>query len=184
MIKNENSIYLIVGLGNPGREYQATRHNVGFLAVKFLAEKLKWGDFKEQKKFQAEILETKFQAKKIIMAKPQTFMNNSGEAVAALKNFYKIPSQNIIIIYDELDLPMGKIRVRPDGSSAGHNGIKSIIEHLGTDKFWRVRIGIGNELKGKMEAANFVLSKFSKEEKSLLIKNILPEVVGEVEKII
>ena len=87
MTKNENNIYLIVGLGNPGREYQATRHNVGFLAVGFLAEKLNWGKFKQQKKFQVETLETKFQNKKIIAAKPRTFMNNSGEAVAALKNF-------------------------------------------------------------------------------------------------
>jgi len=183
-MERKNKAIIIAGLGNPGREYEKTRHNIGFMAVDFLAEKLNWGEFKEQKKFQAEILEATWQNKKIIVIKPQKFMNNSGESLAAVTNFYKIKSQNIIMVYDELDLPFGKIRIRPAGSSAGHNGIKSIIEKLGTDKFWRVRIGVGNDQKEKMEAADFVLGKFSREEKKILEQEILPAVAGEIEKII
>ncbi|HRY63416.1 MAG TPA: aminoacyl-tRNA hydrolase [Patescibacteria group bacterium] len=182
--KQADNLILIVGLGNPDQEYQMTRHNVGFMAADFLAQNMEFSKFKKQKKFRAEVLAGKWGAQKIILAKPQTFMNNSGEAVAALKNFYQVPSERIIIIYDELDLPFGKMRIRPDGSSAGHNGIKSIIEKIGTDKFWRVRIGISNERAEQMEAADFVLSKFSREEKALLTKEILPKVAEEVEKII
>jgi PTH1 family peptidyl-tRNA hydrolase len=182
--KNKNDLTLIVGLGNPDRQYQMTRHNVGFMAADFLAEQLKLGEFKNHKKNKAEMLTSKWDGQKIILAKPQTYMNNSGEAVVALKNFYQVRSERIIVIYDELDLPFGKMRIRPDGSSAGHNGIKSIMEKLGSDKFWRVRIGIKNERAEQMDAADFVLSKFSREEKSLLVKEILPKVMGEVEKII
>ncbi|NMC51892.1 aminoacyl-tRNA hydrolase [Candidatus Kuenenbacteria bacterium] len=177
-------MFLIVGLGNPGKEYQNTRHNAGFAAIDFLVEHEKLGELKKQKKLKAEVSESKIDNQKIILAKPQTFMNNSGEAATIMKKFWQVDNKNIIIVYDELDLPVGKIRVRDEGSSAGHNGIKSIIEKLGTDKFWRVRIGIKNELKEKMEAADFVLSKFSREEKKMLVKEILPKVTEEIKKII
>ncbi len=184
MNKKNSQIILVVGLGNPGKEYEHTRHNVGFVTLDWLAEKLDWEHFKEQKKFRAMISENKWGDKKIIAAKPLTFMNNSGETVAAIKKFYQVADEKIIIVYDELDLPFGKIRIRAEGSSAGHNGLKSIIEKLGSDKFWRVRIGIGNERAEKMEAADFVLSKLTREEKNILNKEILPEVIKETEKII
>jgi PTH1 family peptidyl-tRNA hydrolase len=177
-------MFLIVGLGNPSKEYEKTRHNVGFMAVDFLAENWQLGAFKKQKKLKAEILESVINDQKIILAKPQTFMNNSGEAVMALKKFFQIKNEQVVVVYDELDLPLGKIRVRTDGSSAGHNGIKSIIQNLGTDKFIRLRIGIRNELAEKMEAADFVLSRFSKEEKKALEKEILPAAREAIEKII
>jgi len=179
-----NNSILIVGLGNPGPEYQKTRHNVGFEALNFLTKKSELAKFKNQKKFKADVSINKINNQKIILAKPQTFMNNSGEAISALKNFYQIDNKKITIIYDELDLPFGQIRVRSEGSSAGHNGIKSIISCLGTDKFNRIRIGIKNELVEQIETADFVLSKFSKDEKKILEKTIWPMVLIEIEKII
>ena len=180
----KNNLFLIVGLGNPGEEYANTRHNVGFLALDFLASEWGLNKFKSQKKFKALTTEGWLENKKIILAKPETFMNNSGGTVGALKNFYKTGSEKIIAVYDELDLPFGKIRVRADGSSAGHNGIKSIITKLGTDKFKRVRIGTRNEQAEKMEASDFVLAKFSKREELILKKEILPAAMEEIEKII
>lgn len=183
---------LIIGLGNPGKQYEKTRHNAGFMAVDFLMDKIDLGSFKRQSKFKAEIAEGIIGGKKIIIAKPQTYMNNSGEAVQLLQSFYKIDPEDIIVVYDELDLPLGKIRVRDEGSSAGHNGIKSIIEKLGTDKFMRIRIGIKNEKAGKIPARfgsarradKFVLSRFSILERINFKKEILPQVLQEIEKII
>ena len=181
-------MYLIVGLGNPGLKFRKTRHNAGFKAVNFLVDKEKW---KKNKKLKSEIAEVSFENQKIIFAKPQTFMNNSGEAVRALADYYKIDFKNIIIIYDELDLPFGEIRVRENGSSAGHNGIKSIISHLGTEEFWRIRIGIKNKpsklnslLKINVPAEKYVLKKFSREELQELEKNIFKEVKNKVEEIV
>jgi len=174
---------LIVGLGNPGGQYKNTRHNIGFLALDFLAKEFGLGCFKLNAKFKAKILEGNINNIKIILAKPQTYMNASGEAIQIIANFYKIETKDIIIIHDELDLPFAKIRVREDGSAAGHNGIKSIMEKLGTDKFIRVRIGVRNKKTELMPADKFVLSRFSILEK-LKLKEIFEEVKIEVEKFI
>jgi len=170
-----------VGLGNPGLKYKKTRHNTGFQVVDFLAGKNK---FNKNKKLQSEIVETEINNKKIILAKPQTFMNNSGKATRALADYYKIKNNNIIIIYDELDLPFGEIRVRNKGSSAGHNGIKSIIENLGAENFYRIRTGTANEYKNQIPAEQFVLKRFSRDEYKELQNKILPEGVGKIKEII
>ena len=179
-------MYLIVGLGNPDKKYENTRHNIGFLAVDFLVEKLGFNKLKLQGKFKSDTTIGEWSGKRIIIAKPQTYMNNSGVAVQLLKNYFKIQSENIIIIYDELDLPFEEIRVRYEGSSAGHNGIKSIIEYLSTDRFKRIRIGIRNKLAEKIPADKFVLSKFSFWDKRKLKNKILPnvekKVLGLIEK--
>ena len=155
---------LITGLGNPGKKYKKTRHNAGFQAVDFLVGKdVKWSD---NKKSNAKI----YKVENTIFAKPQTFMNDSGKAVRALMDYYKIDAKDVVVIYDELNLPLGEIRVRENGSSAGHNGIKSIISHLGTDKFVRIRIGISNEKKEKIPAEKFVLKKFPRKESKELQK--------------
>lgn len=183
---------LIIGLGNPGKQYEKTRHNIGFLAVDFLVERLNF-KFNLKEKFKAEICETRLNNEKIIIVKPQTFMNNSGDAVQLLQSFYKVSPKNIIVVYDELDLPFEKIRVRKEGSSAGHKGIQSIIQKLGTDKFYRIRIGIKNDKAEKMPARfdsgkarradRFVLSRFSILEK-IKLKNILKRAVEEIENIV
>jgi len=176
-------MYLIVGLGNPGQKYKNTRHNTGFMVADFLANESDFSKFKIQSKFKAEIVEGIIKNQKVIMAKPQTYMNNSGEAVVLLKNFYKVAGGNIIIIYDELDLPFGKIRVREEGSAAGHNGVENIIKRLGTDNFIRIRVGIKNKKAEIMPADKFVLSRFSLLEK-MKLKEVFAEVKMEVEKLI
>jgi len=177
-------MFLIVGLGNPGKKFEKTRHNAGFQAVDFLLESNSRHDlnhdYDHDKKSNAKIIKNK----NYILAKPKTFMNNSGQAVQALASYYKIPANKMIIIYDEIDLPFGTVRMRDKGSSAGHNGIKSIIEHLGTDEFNRIRIGIKNDKLEKMDAAKFVLKKFSRSEQKELREKILLEIVEKVEEII
>jgi peptidyl-tRNA hydrolase, PTH1 family len=173
-------MFLIAGLGNPGRKYSKTRHNAGFQAVDFLVGKQKWNKSKNAK---AEYIHTQINDKDFRIIKPQTFMNNSGVSVAYAAKKHNIPAENIIIIYDELDLPFGEIRVRQEGSSAGHNGIKSIIEHLGTDKFNRIRIGVSNEYKEKMPADKFVLKKFSRKEQKELKETILPQILEKIKEV-
>lgn len=166
-------MYLIVWLGNPWSEYRQTRHNVGFLFLDYLREKLGFEDFKDSK-FKLLISEGTFAGEKTILLKPLTYMNLSGESVADLINFYKIPPENFIVIYDDMDLEeFGKIRFRDKGQSGGHNGIKSITKCLGTEEFKRIKIGIG---KKQFDAANWVLSKFSKEELENLIIDVFPKV--------
>src|SRR3989339_1928866 len=177
---------LILGLGNPGKKYQNTRHNIGFAAIDFLFEEwLKDEGFTawhEDKKFQAEISEGNLNGEKIILAKPQTFMNNSGTSTSALVNFYKVEPKNIVVIHDDLDIAFGEIKVQTDRSSAGHNGIKSIIERLGTQAFTRVRVGIGRQDKDKQgDAADFFLSKFNLLER-LKIKGTKQRVLEEIKK--
>ena len=151
---------LVVGLGNKGREYENTRHNMGFLLVdRYLQYKNITDKFKE--KFNAIYIETTINNEKVIFIKPMTYMNNSGIAVRAFLDFYKLNSEDILVISDDLDLDLGKFRLRRNGSSGGHNGLKSIISHLGTDNFKRLRIGISND---KDDVINYVLSKFSKKE--------------------
>lgn len=165
---------LIVGLGNPGDKYQNTRHNVGFMVVNALAEKY-GGKWKTDKKFEAELCEVEREGEKIWLLKPQTFMNISGKSVSAILNYYDIDLADLCIIYDDKDMEFGKIRFRQEGGSGGHNGIKSITEHLGTEEFPRLKIGVANELTEKMDTADFVLTRFSKEE-----QEELPQIIEEV----
>jgi PTH1 family peptidyl-tRNA hydrolase len=159
--------YLIVGLGNPGREYRQNRHNVGFMLMDRLAERLKVSFSRLESK--ALVTKADYEGKRLILVKPQTFMNLSGQAAGALLRFYKVPLENLLVAYDDVDLPLGALRLRPDGGSAGQKGMGSIIERLGTQAFPRLRIGIGRP-PGRMDAAAYVLQDFSSaEEKELLL---------------
>ena len=165
---------LIVGLGNPEREYLSTRHNIGFMTVDYLRLSLEndlhLTPWTTSKKFQAEISEGILNGEKIIFAKPHTFMNESGQSVAAIVKFYQsITPLDITVIHDDLDIRFGEIKVQTNHSSAGHNGIKSIIEKLGTQNFHRIRIGIAKESRDRQgDAAKFVLHKFSLLERAKL----------------
>jgi PTH1 family peptidyl-tRNA hydrolase len=169
---------LIVGLGNPGDKHAKTRHNLGFIIVDAFLKDFESSSqalWKEEKKFQAEIAELDWQPKnsqteKVMLAKPLTYMNGSGLAVAVIAKFYKIKPEDIWVIHDEIDLPLGGIKIRFAGASAGHKGVESIIEHLGTDKFWRFRIGIGEQREKVHDKKikvidNYVLGEFSEGEK-------------------
>lgn len=161
-------MYLVAGLGNPGREYEGTRHNMGFEVIDHLSAKL---GFEVSKiKFKGLIGDISIAGEKTIFLKPSTFMNLSGISVCEAASFYKIPVQNIIIVYDDISIDFGRIRIRPSGSDGGHNGMKSIIYQLGSDEFPRVRVGIGGPDKNLV---SYVLGKFREEE----VKN-LPEIVG------
>lgn len=149
--------YLIVGLGNPGREYRDTRHNIGYLVIDRLAEKLGCKIGKLQQK--ALLGNAVYQNHKVILAKPVTYMNNSGLAAAGLIRYYKIEQPNFLVVHDDIDLPFGALRLRPDGGSAGQKGMSSIIEQAGTNEFARLRFGIGRP-PGRMEAASYVLENF------------------------
>ena len=171
-----NQRYLIVGLGNPGRKYRSNRHNVGFLLVDRLAQAYQIGMGKVQNK--AVIGSGRIAGKAVILAKPQTYMNGSGDSVGPLVNYYKIPLENVLVAYDELDLPLGTLRIREKGGAGGHNGMKSIIQHLGQD-FPRMRIGIGRP-QGRMQPAAFVLQDFSKDEWAMMT-DVLDTAVSAVE---
>lgn len=160
---------LIVGLGNPGRLYKNTRHNIGFMFVDELAKSLKQ-KFIFDRKLKSEVLTFNYREEKIIIIKPQTYMNLSGEAVQAACQYYKVTPDDVLIIYDDLDLPTGKIRIRSSGSSGGHKGMTSIIEHLKTEEIKRIRIGIGKDKK--IETCDYVLGKISTEEEEI-IDNVL-----------
>jgi len=163
--QESTNLYLIVGLGNPGKEYQNNRHNAGFMAVDRLAKDL--GTTFSRVEADSLIAKTSYEGKRIILIKPQTYMNNSGRAVKQLVKYYKIPLENSIILFDDVDLPLGTIRIRTEGGSGGQKGMASIIQHLGTQSFPRLRIGIGRP-PGKMDAAAYVLQNFSKSEKEIL----------------
>ncbi len=152
---------LIVGLGNPDLKYAFTRHNTGFLAIDELLSRYKLK--LDNNKFNGLFCKTKIGLEDVIIAKPMTYMNNSGEFIAPLANFYKISSEDIIVIYDELALPVGRIKVTKEGSAAGHNGIKSIIANLGTERFIKIRIGINVE-HSNINQIDFVLMKYTPEE--------------------
>jgi peptidyl-tRNA hydrolase, PTH1 family len=157
--------YLIVGLGNPGREYRETRHNMGFMAVDVLAGAMQASLTRVQSK--ALIGQGSYMGKRVILAKPQTFMNLSGQAVSSLVRFYKIPLERLLVIHDDIDLPFGTLRMRPDGGAGGQKGLASIITQLGTKTFPRLRLGVGRP-PGRMEAAGYVLQEFSAQDKELL----------------
>src|SRR3972149_2780215 len=156
---------LIVGLGNPGREYASNRHNVGFQIADRYAAAHGLTFRKIQSK--AIIASGRVDAVRVILAKPQTFMNDSGRAVGALANFYKVPQLRLLVIFDDLDLPYGSVRLRSEGGAGGHNGMRSIIQHLGSNQFPRLRIGIGRP-PGRMDPAAFVLQDFDREEQAEL----------------
>lgn len=157
----DNPPYIIVGLGNPGREYRDTRHNIGFMLVDKLAERLNARSMRVQSK--AIIISAQYEGRKIILAKPQTYMNLSGQSVQGLVRFYKIPQENLMVAHDELDLPFCVLRLRPGGGSAGQKGIASIIQQLGTPDFARMRLGIDRP-PGRMDAAAYVLRAFTQKE--------------------
>lgn len=158
---------LIVGLGNPGKKYASTRHNAGFLCIDLLREKIEFPEFRVHNKFNAEISQGEFNGEKMALIKPQTFMNVSGEAVSKLFNFYNCSPADLIVIYDDIDLALGKIRIRKDGSAGSHNGMKSVIQSLGLSNFPRIRIGIesrGADVSSGEDIASFVLHPLKKNE--------------------
>jgi PTH1 family peptidyl-tRNA hydrolase len=164
-MENQNAPYLVVGLGNPGREYRDTRHNVGFQVIDQLCKVMGASISKVQAKALVGI--GTLEGRKVILAKPQTFMNLSGQAVGGLMHFYKVPLEQIIVAHDDLDLPLGTLRLRPDGGSAGQKGIASTIQQLGTQNFARLRVGIGRP-PGQMDASAYVLKKFTAAEQEML----------------
>lgn len=157
--------YLIAGLGNPGRESRRNRHNIGFMLIDHLAHR--WGLTISRMQSEALIADGRVDGEKIYLAKPQTFMNLVGRSVASLARYYRIPPLNLIVIYDDLDLPLGTVRIRPEGGSGGHKGMASIIDSLKSNRFPRMRIGIGRP-PGRMDPADFVLQDFRAEDKDLL----------------
>ena len=169
-------IDLIVGLGNPGPEYAATRHNVGFWFVDLLAKENR-GAFSRERKLQGEAAEIAIGGQRIRLLKPTTYMNLSGQSVGAAVNYYKIPTENVLVAYDELDFPAGRMQLRFDGSSAGHKGITSVIEHIGT-KCWRLRFGIGHPRDGehasggRKDVIDHVLKPAGGDEEDLLLENL------------
>lgn len=166
-LEGEILMYIIAGLGNPGREYESTRHNAGFLAVDYLANIC---DIKINKsKFKALCGEGTIAGDRVVILKPQTYMNLSGESILDAVQFYKINTENIIIVYDDVSIPLGRIRIRPSGSDGGHNGMKSIIYLLGSDSFPRVRIGIGEPDRDMVE---HVLGRFNDAEQNIMIDTI------------
>ena len=157
---------LVVGLGNPGDQYRTTRHNMGFLFMDRLAEREKVSV--KRLKFHALCGEATIAGVRCLLMKPNTFMNHSGEAVKAAADFYKIPPQRIIVVFDDVALNVGNLRIRRKGSAGGHNGIKSIIEHLGTEDFPRIKIAVGPKLHPEMDLADFVLGHISKQDELAL----------------
>ena len=168
MFGKKSDAWLIVGLGNPGREYEKTRHNAGFRAIDLLAEKL--GCKVDRLKFQGLYGQVNYGGGKLYLLKPQTYMNLSGRSVLALSAYFNIPPQRIIVLFDDISLEPGRLRVRANGSAGGHNGIKSIIQEVGSQEFPRVKIGVGAKPHPDYELADWVLSTFSSlEEKALAV---------------
>ncbi len=160
--------FMVVGLGNPGDKYRYTRHNTGFLALSYMAQKLNFEISKAR--FNALCGEAMLGTHRTLFLLPQTFMNNSGEAVRPAMDFYKIPVERVLVVYDDISLPCGKLRIRPSGSAGGHNGIKSIIEHTGSENFPRIKIGVDEKPHPEMDLADWVLSGFSQEERAVLFE--------------
>ncbi len=169
---------LIVGLGNPGKEYEGSRHNIGFAVLDEFAKKNDFPGWIAKKDLKCQLTTQTMGESRVILCRPATFMNNSGDAAQAAQRFYRIYNQNTLAVYDELAIPFGQLRTRRGGSDAGHNGVKSLIQYLGDD-FGRLRIGVGSELSATADTADFVLSKFSKEE-----RGHLPEIIREANAIL
>jgi PTH1 family peptidyl-tRNA hydrolase len=158
-------LWVVVGLGNPGRRYAGTRHNVGFMLVRRLARR--WDVKLRKRKYGAKVVEVKRNKEKLVLAQPQTYMNFSGLAVKELLDGYRIPAQNLVVVYDDLDIPVGQIRVRKEGRPGSHRGMRSIVAEIGTSAFPRLRVGIGPLAEGD-DAAEYVLSPFSRQELPVL----------------
>lgn len=154
--------WLVVGLGNPGPKYESTRHNAGFMAVDAMAEKLSasW----KKSKWNAQTAECRIGDKRVLLIKPQTFMNNSGEAVSAIAKFYKMAPERIIVLFDDISLSVGRLRIRRNGSHGGHNGCKDIVQLMGSDNIPRVKIGVGEKPHPEYDLKDWVLSNFKKDE--------------------
>ena len=162
----ENLTHLVVGLGNPGDQYTFTRHNTGFMALDFIAEKC--GVKVERARFKSLCADTRIGEHRVLLMKPQTFMNHSGEAVREAADFYKIPPENILVLFDDVNFDVGVTRIRRSGSDGGHNGIKSIIYHLNSDAFPRVKIGVGKKPLPDYDLADYVLGTYSDADKKTL----------------
>lgn len=172
---------LVVGLGNPGKQYEKTKHNIGFMVVDAIADSVPHTPWREEQG--AEVCSITVAGEKVLLVKPQTFMNVSGESVGPLMRYYKIDPSDVYCIYDDMDLPVGKLRIRPNGSSGGHNGIKSLISHLGTENFPRFRVGIGRPLP-QWTVIDHVLAPFSEESQEKVqkgIKDTVKAVLGTLE---
>ena len=170
MFNKNNETWLIVGLGNPGREYEKTRHNAGFRAIDILADDL--GCKIDRMKYQGLYGQTTYNGKKLMLLKPQTYMNLSGKSVLQLSAYFNIPPQRIIVMFDDISLVPGRLRVRADGSAGGHNGIKSSIAAVGSQAFPRVKIGVGAKPHPDFELADWVLSTFSAQEEKALANSL------------
>ncbi len=164
-----NGPFLVVGLGNPGRRYELNRHNLGFILLNQLAARM--GASFSQVQSKALVAKPSTLSERVVLIKPQTYMNNSGGSVSSLVRFYQVPLPNLLVAYDDIDLPLGTLRMRPFGGSAGHKGMQSIIDRLGTDDFPRLRLGTGRP-PGQKEAADYVLRNFSATERQLLDETI------------
>jgi peptidyl-tRNA hydrolase, PTH1 family len=160
----DGEVFLVVGLGNPGRKYQSTRHNAGFMVIDQMYNRLPPGSARTR--FQSEYVETSHQGRRIVLAKPQTFMNESGIAVVQIARWFNVPRDHILIVHDELDLPFGTIRLRPGGSDGGHNGVASVTSHLKSQDIPRLRVGIGRP--GSGATVPYVLSSFFEDERAVL----------------
>ena len=167
--KSEN--WLIVGLGNPGREYEKTRHNCGFRAIDILAQKL--GCQVDKAKFQGLYGQVSYNGCKLLLLKPMTYMNESGKAVGKIAQFYKIKPQNIIVIFDDTTLDVGRLRIRRSGSAGGHNGLKNILAHLGTDQFPRIKVGVGAPAHPEHEMVDWVIGNFTPAEKKVVEEAVM-----------
>jgi PTH1 family peptidyl-tRNA hydrolase len=162
-----NKSVLIIGLGNPEKKYEGTRHNVGFAALDYFAQKNEFPVWVNKKDLKCELTMATLRDTRVILCKPTTYMNNSGEAAQAVQHFYKVYNEQSLAVYDELAIQFGQLRTRVGGSDGGHNGVKSLIQHIGDD-FSRLRIGVGNEISEKADASDFVLGKFTKIEQESL----------------
>jgi len=171
-------MHLVVGLGNPGTDYAKTRHNAGFLLVEQLAAQWQAG-WNHERKFVARMAKAGHSGKKVLLCEPQTFMNLSGEAVAAVQQFYQLPLENILVVVDDADLPLGEIRLRPGGGSGGHHGLESVAQHLGSQKYARLRIGIGRKNEAR-QITDHVLGRFDAAENALLEK-VLSRAAGQID---
>ena len=160
------NLHLIVGLGNPGAEYAKTRHNAGFTLVEWLARRWQ-ADWSVERKFNARVARGEYAGRRVLLCQPQTFMNLSGEAVGAVKDFYQLPLEQVLVAVDDADLPLGEIRLRPGGGAGGHHGLESIGQHLGSDGFARLRLGIGRA-DGAREITGHVLGRFDAGEAALM----------------
>ena len=172
---------LVVGLGNPGKQYEKTKHNIGFMVIDAIADSVPHTPWREEQR--AEVCNITVDGEKVLLVKPQTFMNLSGESVGPLMRYYKIDPSDVYCIYDDMDLPIGKLRIRPNGSSGGHNGIKSLISHIGTENFPRFRVGIGRPLP-QWTVIDHVLAPFSEESQEKVqkgIKDTVKAVLGTLE---